>query len=59
MLKIGVLKNESVVFDSVERHLMKNYFFAVKNAVDCSVREKVSACDGQRATESKILIERH
>ena len=57
MLKIGVLKNESVVFNSVERHLMKNNFFGVKNAVDCSVRKKVSACDGQRTRESKILVQ--
>ena len=59
MIKVGVLKNESVVFDSVKRHLVKKYFFFVENSVNCSVRTKVSAGDGQRTGKNKILVEGH
>ena len=51
MIKVGVLKNESIVFDSVERHLMKNNY--------ARWIAPVSACDGQRTGEIKILVKDH
>jgi len=59
MIKVGVLKNESIIFNSVERHLMKNDFFVVENSINCFGWKKISASDGQWARENEILVERN
>ena len=56
MLKVGVLKNESIIFNSVERHLMKKYFFWIVNSVNSSRWKKISASQGCKFRQ-KILSE--
>ena len=58
MIKGGVLKNKSIIFDSIERHLVENDSFVVENSINCSGWKKISASDGEWARENEVLVER-